>query len=202
MRTLAASLTVLLTSQALAHEPPKEDSCKGSCVAPEDMKAIVEVLREKQCLNKEKPVFDLDPVNIVVDRSGRIFFSGSSPQPYTLRMKWCTYEVQAEGKVNVIAAVQEPPSYGVRFRPKAFAGYLLAEPFRKDGSWNSAIDAGLMVDALYIRDFNLNVHVGFRSFGAGVGVDFLKNFGGYVGYAITWDGFQSNPEAALWFAFW
>jgi hypothetical protein len=198
----AALLTFLLSSQALAQATPGEAACSGTCVSPEDLKAFVEIAREKKCLQTTKPTFDLDPVNIIVDKEGRIFFSGSNPHPYTLRMKWCTYEVQAEGKVNVIAAVQEPATYGFRFRPKAFAGYLLADPFRSGGTWSSAIDAGLMVDAFYVRDFNLNVHVGFRSFGAGLGVDVFKNFGGYVGYAVTWDGFRSNPEAALWFAFW
>lgn len=202
MRMLAATLTLLSTSQALAQGAPKEAPCTGTCVSPEDMQAIIEVLREKKCLQTSKPDFELDPVNVIVDKDGRVFFSGANPQPYTLHMKWCNYDVQAEGKVNVVAAIQEPASYGFRFRPKAFAGYLLAVPFRRDGTWNSAIDAGLMIDTLYIRDFNLNVHVGFRSFGAGVGVDIFKNFGGYVGYALTWDGFQSNPEASLWFAFW
>jgi hypothetical protein len=202
MHKLAASLTLFVTSNALAQGVPEETACKGSCVPPEDMTAIVQVLQEKKCLQTEKPTFELDPVNIVVDKDGRIFFSGANPHPYTLKMKWCTYDVKAEGKVNVVAAIQEPPTWGFRFRPKAFAGYLLAEPFRTDGTWSKAIDAGLMADLFYIREFSMNVHAGFRSFGLGLGVDIVKNFGGYVGYALTWDGFRSNPEAALWFAFW
>lgn len=197
-----AFLASLLTSRALAQGVPSEAPCNGTCVPPEDMTPIIEVLKEKKCLQDTKPTFDLDPVNIVVDKDGRIFFSGSNPRPYTLRMKWCHYEVQAEGQVKVIAAVQEPAAYGFRFRPKAFAGYLLADPFRKGISGFSSIDGGLMLEGFYVRDFNLNVHVGFRSFGAGIGADLFRNFGGYVGYSVAWDGFRSNPEAALWFAFW
>jgi hypothetical protein len=178
------------------------EACNGTCVPAEDMKTIVTVLREDQCLKKEKPEFKLDPINIVVDRDGRIYYSGAAPEPYRLRMHWCTYDVEAEGKVNVLAAVQEPPSYGFRFRPKAYVGYLLAEPFRTGQTAKNGVDAGLMVDPLYFRDFNLNAHIGFRAFGVGLGLDIFRSFGLYAGYAVTWDGFHSNPEAALWFAFW
>lgn len=197
MRVLLILLLLLVASPALAEE------CSGGvCVAKDDLKAFVEIAKEKKCLQTEKPEFDLDPVNIVVDRDGRIFFSGADPHPYKLRMKWCQYNVEAEGKVKVLAAVQEPPTYGFRFRPKAYTGLLLIEPFRDASSLVEAIDAGLMFDALYWKSLNLNVHVGFRSFGGGLGLDIFRSFGGYVGYALTWDGLRSNPEASLWFAFW
>lgn len=192
------ALVSLVSSEALA----EGEACTGTCVPPEEMKQIVEVLKEKKCLQTEKPVYNLDPVNVIVDRDGRVFFSGADPHPYKLHMKWCSYDVEAEGKVNVVAAVQEPPSSGFHFRPKAYLGYLLAEPFRKGGSAKDGIDAGLMLDPVYIHDFNLNVHVGFRAFGAGIGVNIFRSFGAYAGYALTWDGFHSNPETSLWFAFW
>jgi len=166
------------------------------------MQKIVTVLRDQKCLKETKPEFKLDPVNIIVDRQGRIFYSGSAPQPYKLHMSWCNYEADGEGKVNVLAAVQEPPSYGFRFRPKAFVGMLLIEPFRDGKKPKDGLDAGLMLDIFYLHDFNINVHAGFRSVGAGLGVDIFRNFGFYSGYALTWDGFKSNPEASLWFAFW
>lgn len=196
--TLAAAL-------ATEPAPPSVDpapQCSGTCVAAEDMKKIVTVLHESKCLKTERPTFTLDPVSIVVDRQGRIFFSGGDPKPYRLHMHWCSYDVEAEGKVNVLAAVQEPPTYGFRFRPKAYVGYLLAEPFRAGKVAKDGIDAGLMIDPLYIKDFNLNVHVGFRAVGVGVGVDVFRNFGFYAGYALTWDGFHSNPETSAWFSFW
>ncbi len=185
--------------------PPAVDpapQCSGTCVPDEDMKKIVTILKDAKCLKDEKPDFKLDPVQIVVDRQGRIFFSGNDPEPYRLHMHWCNYAIEAEGKVNVLAAVQEPPSYGFRFRPKAYVGYLLAEPFRDGKSANDGIDAGLMIDPLYFKDFNLNVHVGFRAVGVGLGVDIFRSFGAYAGYALSWDGFHHNPETALWFSFW
>lgn len=200
-------LALPFTLAALSTDPtpPTADpapQCSGTCVPADDMKKIVTVLKETKCLKDEKPTFKLDPVKIVVDRDGRVFFSGDNPEPYRLHMHWCTYDLDAEGKVSVLAGVQEPPTYGFRFRPKAYVGYLLAEPFRKDGVARDGIDAGLMIDPFYIQDFNLNFHVGFRAVGVGLGVDIFRSFGAYAGYALSWDGFHSNPETSLWFSFW
>jgi hypothetical protein len=190
---------------ALAGDPVpvlEAQACTGTCVPDADMEKIVTVLKEAKCLKEENPEFKLDPVQIVVDRDGRIFFSGGDPKPYRLHMHWCNYDVDAEGKVNVLAAVQEPPTWGLRFRPKAYMGYLLAEPFREGKTAKDGVDAGLMIDPFYFHDFNLNVHVGFRAVGVGLGVDIFRSFGAYAGYALSWDGFHHNPETALWFSFW
>jgi hypothetical protein len=187
---------LLVSSKAWA------DECKGTCVASEDMPAIVTVLKEKKCLQSTTPTFDLDPVTIVIDKDGRVFFSGAEPHPYTLRMKWCSYSTEAKGKVDVVAAVTEPPTWGFRLRPKAYLGYLLVEPLRSEGTAKDGIDAGLQEEIGYWHSFNLNASVGFRSFGAGLGIDIFRSFGAYAGYAMTWDGFRSNPQVSLWFAFW
>lgn len=201
MKVLAALAVLVLPATALAQEPSGA-ACTGTCVPDKDMATMVAVLKEKQCLLKNSPTFKLDSIDIIVDKQGRIFYSGAAPHPYKLDMQWCGYQVHAEGKVNVTAAVQEPASYGFRFRPKAFMGMLLLEPFRSGKTAKSGIDAGLMIDPLYFKDFNLNFHVGFRSVGAGVGMDIFRSFGVYGGYALAWDGFNSNPEAAAWFSFW
>lgn len=199
--TLVLGMLVAMPAQAIAQEG-EPAACNGTCVSPEDMKKFVEMLHERKCLDTKAPRLLLDPINIVVDKQGRIFSSGNNPKPYKMKIEWCNYEIQAEGEVKVLAAVQEPPAYGFRFRPKAYTGLLLAEPFRKDAVFTDAIDAGLMVDPLYVKDFNLNFHVGFRSVGAGVGMDIFRSFGVYAGYALAWNGLNHNPEAALWFSFW
>jgi hypothetical protein len=195
-------LPLLFALAGEAVPAPEPQECNGTCVPPGDMAKLVTVLQERKCLNETPPEFKMDPINIIVDRQGRVFFSGADPQPYKLHMKWCNYEAEGTGKVKVLAAVQEPPTYGFRFRPKAFVGMLLVEPFREGKKPKDGLDAGLMVDAFYIKDFNLNVHAGFRSVGAGIGVDIFRSFGAYAGYALAWDGFHHNPEASLWFAFW
>jgi hypothetical protein len=165
------------------------------------MATFIKVLKEKQCLQTDKPTFELDPITMTVDKDGRVFYSGAQPKPYTLKMHWCDYEVTGEGKLDVIVALQEPPTWGFRLRPKAYVGYLLAEPLREGGAFNDGVDAGIMADFLFWEDFNLNVHVGFRSLGVGLGVDLTENFGAQAGYALSWDGFRSNPEVSVWFAF-
>jgi hypothetical protein len=161
------------------------------------MKVFVALLHEKQCLQTTPPVFALDPITITTDKDGRIFTSGT---PYKLRMTWCSYDVQGVGSVKAQAAILIPPEYGFRFRPKAYLGYLPLEAL-EDKKAGSGIDAGLLIDFLHWKWSNLNAAVGVRSGGLGVGVDITRNFGAYVGYAITWGSWRHNPNGGLWFAF-
>jgi hypothetical protein len=200
--TLFAPTIALGQTPAISEPAPSQCAPGATCVGPEDMKAFLTILKEKQCLLKTQPTYTLDPVNLVIDRDGRIFFSGAAPHPYSLKMDWCTYHVEGKGKVSLVAAVQEPPKWGLHFRPKAYLGFLPGEALRTGGTARSASDAGLMLDPFYFHEVNLNVHVGFRAVGLGIGVDIFRSFGAYAGYAATWEGFRSNAEAALWFSFW
>lgn len=198
------ALAVFLTA-LLAHA----DECKApdTCVPEKDMGLFVKMAQEKQCLLNNEPAFDLDPINIVIDRDGRVFFSGAEPHPYTLRMNWCDYDVEAKGKVTVIAAMREPDTWGFRFRPKAYIGALPLEalysnPSLDDLRVHDLIDAGVMVDFFYWEWFNVNAAVGFRTLGGGVGVDLTANFGAYTGYALTWGDWNHNANIGLWFSFW
>lgn len=182
-------------------QPTTAPACNGTCVPQEDMEAIVAVLREKKCLLSEAPKYDLDPITIIVDEDGRIFFTGADPKPYTLKMDWCSYKVEAQGTVKVVVAMREPSTWGFRFRPKAYLGYLPLEPLVNDTDAKSGIDAGLMLDFFHIQWANVNVAVGFRSTGLGIGVDITKNFGAYAGYALAWNNWSHNANTALWFAF-
>jgi len=166
------------------------------------MKVFVQLLRDHKCRLEKPPEYKLDSIVIVTDKDGRVFFSGADPKPYKLSMNWCNYTIEAEGKVEVVAAMQTPPTWGFRFRPKAYMGYLPMEPFRDSASADDGITAGLGVDFFYWRYVNLNVTVGFRSTGVGVGIDIFRSFGAYAGYAVTWKGLRHNPHAALWFSFW
>jgi len=147
------------------------------------METFVKLLREKRCQLGEKPKFELDPIQIVIDRQGRVFFTGADPHPYKLRMTWCSYEIEAVGKVNVVAAMKQPPIWGFRFRPKAYMGVIPSEVFYEGGlGFRDVVDAGAMVDFLYYDWANLNMTVGYRSVGTAVGIDLTENFGAAVGY--------------------
>jgi hypothetical protein len=179
----------------------------STCVPEEDMDLFLKMAREKKCLLDTKPTFDLDPVNIIIDREGRVFFSGAEPHPYALRMTWCDYAVEAKGKVEVIAAMREPDIWGFRFRPKAYISALPFEAFYTDPTLDDLrvhdlIDAGAMVDFLYYDWVNLDVAVGFRSLGGGIGFDLTSNFGAYAGYSLTWGDWNHNLNLGLWFSFW
>jgi hypothetical protein len=159
------------------------------------------VLKEKKCLTTEKPSFELDPITVITDDKGRVFYSGADPNPYKLKMRWCGYEAEGTGKVKVVAAMKEPETWGFRFRPKAYLGYLPLEPIVYDKEPVGGVDAGLMLDLFHVQLANVNLAVGFRSFGLGAGVDITQNFGAYAGYGMSWNGWNHNLNTAIWFAF-
>lgn len=199
MRLWLTSLFVLLlSSPVLAQEAPC--AAGSACVPPNDLKDMVTALKGQRCLKTTQPTFKLDPITIVRDKDGRVFASGADPAPYTVQMSWCGYTVTAKGEVNVQAAMAVPPTYGFRFRPKATLGLLLADTFKQD-PWSKGVDGGVLVEPFFYQWVNLNAYVGVRSVGGGIGFDLTKNFGVYAGYAITWDGWRSNPFTSAYFAF-
>jgi hypothetical protein len=205
MRMALTALSLLLWTTSVAAQEPApvvpEQACKGTCVPNEDMQVFVQVLRDKQCQQKTKPEFKLDPVVIVVDKQGRVYGSGSSPKPYKLSMKWCNYEIQAEGQVTIVAAQRVEPDWGFRFRPKASFGFLPVTAL-KEKNVVDGLDGGVLLEPFYFHWLNVNGYVGVRSAGGGLGVDITKNMGGYLGYSITWGTWVHNPFAAISFALW
>lgn len=213
MRTLIVSWALLvvslLTSKGLSQVLPVSKTpevCPGGvCVATEDLQKMLEVLKEKRCLQTEEPTFNLDPIQLVVDRSGRVFYSGAKPHPYTLRMNWCNYHIEAQGNVDVAASMLEDSIWGFRFRPKAYISALPLEALydlSRELRVNDLVDAGLMVDFFHYDWANLNAGVGFRSLGGGLGFDLTDNFGALVAYGLTWGDWHHNVNVGLWFSFW
>lgn len=206
MLTLAllAALTAHPAETATTPAAVCQDTPESICVDRGDMAVFLSLAQEKYCQIHEPPVFELDPIVIITDSDGRVFFSGGAPKPYRLKMSWCRTDVVADGSVNVVAAVQTPETWGFRFRPKAYLGYLPLN-LLTDEPANRGIDAGLMVDVFHYEWINLNVAAGFRSLGLGLGFDLTSNFGAYAGYAFSWDFFQGGPPhnvlTGLYFAF-
>lgn len=207
MKTLFSSLLGLLVL-GIPSSTSAQTKCEGgTCVPDEDLQKMVSVLKEKKCLQNETPKFELDPINIIVDKDGRIFYSGAMPYPYKLRMKWCNYEIEGEGQLKVVAAMNEPSNWGFRFRPKAYISFLLGEPFypvlptEESPVLEDVVDAGVMVDFFHYDFVNLNVAAGYQSFGGGLGFDITANFGAYVGYALTWGEWHHNPNLGVAFGF-
>jgi len=196
MRLRAFAVVFLLASEARA-----EPCTGGVCVAQDDMRAFVQLAREAKCRTDTPPQLKLDPITIVVDRDGRIYGSGADPKPYAAQLHWCNYDIEAKGQVGLIAAQREEPTSGFRFRPKAAVGYLPVTALVEKNGY-TGIDVGVLVEPLFLSWFNVNVYVGVRSLGAGLGVDITRNMGLYLGYALTWGTWQHNPQAAVSFALW
>jgi hypothetical protein len=189
-------LLFLIPRKVLGDCPPN-----ATCVPSEDIKVFVNLLEDKKCQQSIKPDFKLDPINIVLDKDGRVYYSGNEPYPYTIKMAWCNYEVVAKGQVNLMAAVLVPPSWGFRFRPKFSSSILFVDAFDRSSA-GEAIDVGIFWEFLYWKSLNLNVTTGFRSIGLGIGLDITKNFGVQGGYAFSWWTLKHNPQLGLGFAFW
>ena len=198
MRTAALATALLLVpATALADEC----TSPSTCVPAEDMKAFTTLLKERKCLQTEQPQFKVDPLHVIIDKDGRIYGSGSQPVPWSVHMKWCTYDVTATGQVQVTAAMREPAEWGFRFRPKAAISLLGVEAFKRD-PWTEAVDVGFLVEPFFFHSWNVNVAIGLRSFGAGIGMDITRNFGAYAGWAMTYADLRSNPQVGFSFSFW
>jgi hypothetical protein len=168
------------------------------CVPIDDMQIIMQVIRDRHCLENTDPSFSFSNVTIIVDQDGRIFYQGDKDSKdletnFSMKMAWCHYQVEAGGKLKVIAAVNEPPIWGFRFRPKAYVGYAPLMPLFDGNDFSSGVDAGLMLDFFYWKFLNVNAALGFRTVGAGIGLDITSNFGGYVGYGMSWEA-MFNPQ--------
>ena len=189
------TITQLLMAENLPCSSPDQ------CVSDKDMSAFIQVLTEKQCLQKTHPTFQLDPITIVVDKEGRVYYSGAAPKPYTVKMTWCGYDVIAEGSVALVVAKNEPPVWGFRFRPKFAGSYLFVDGFSSTKAVDG-VDIGILWDIFYYKAVNLNIATGFRSVGAGVGLDLFRNMTLYGGYAFSWWTLKHNPSVGVGFALW
>lgn len=187
--------TISLTSQA-------QTTCTAdqTCVPKEDLRDMVAVLKTQRCFKTERPEFKIDPIVVFTDVAGRLYVSGAAPYPWKLHMKWCSNEVEAAGVVHIEAAKILPQKYGLRFRPKAWIGYLPREALDAM-EVGAGIDAGAMLDFLYWHWLNLNAAVGVRSGGLGIGADLTENFGLYTGWAVSWGNWNQNANVAAWFGF-
>jgi hypothetical protein len=199
MKRLLLALTILLwPTLAWAQVSCVEDD---TCVSKKDMENFIAVLQEKQCLQKTQPTLQLDPVTVVVDKEGRVYYSGDEPKPYTVKVTWCGYDVTATGKVLLTVAKNEPPVWGFRFRPKFAGSYLFVDGFSSTKAVDG-VDIGVLWDFLYYKAVNLNVATGFRSIGAGVGLDLFRNITLYGGYAFSGWTLKHNPSVGVGFALW
>lgn len=183
-------------------EPPRVQVCPDgvTCVTNPDMAVFIQLLKDARCRDEKPPEITADSVNIIVDREGRVYGSGTGPKPFTVRVKWCNYELTGASNMQLQVAQRVEPTWGFRLRLKATAGLLAIDAFKEDKLYE-ALDGGVLVEPFFVQWANVNGYVGFRSFGAGLGADLTTNMGVYAGYALTWGSWRSNVFTAISFAF-
>lgn len=199
-RLLAPVLMLLI---ALFSVNTKAETACGSermCLPRQDVVDFVRASRVYRCYQTTLPEIKLDPLIITMDQKGRLYYSGSEPEPLGLQVKWCDSTVQARANLSVIVAKDIPREWGFRFRPKFSGTFLIVDSFER--SFVDGIDVGVLWDLLYWKDLNLNVATGFRSVGVGAGYDITRNFGAYGGYAFSFWTLRNNVQTGLYFGFW
>jgi hypothetical protein len=204
MRWLVALGALLFALSASAQETPAPTAAPeqtGTWVPNEDMKTLLQLVQDQKCRTETAPAIDLAPVVVIVDRQNRVYYTGNAPDPYRVHLDWCNYKIDASAKVQIQVAQRVESTWGFRFRPKATFGVLGTELF-KAKRVADAFDGGLLLEPFFIQWVNFNAYIGVRSVGAGVGFDLTKNLGAYLGYALTWGDWRSNPFAAISFAIW
>jgi len=199
MRSIIFLFALLIPQVSFAQEtttctPP------SVCVPKPDLDTFVTVLHEKQCLQSTPPIVTADPVTVIVDRKGRIYGSGDEPRPYTVKIKWCNYDIEAKSQLQLQVAQRVETTWGFRFRLKAALGVLVADAVRGH-KFQEVLDGGLLFEPFFLRWANINGFVGFRSVGLGLGFDLTNNFGLLAGYTVTWESWCSNPLMAVFFSF-
>jgi hypothetical protein len=124
------------------------------------------------------------------------------PMPVpTATVKACGTEITIGVDVSKSTSYirQEPIA---AFKPKLkIMGWYNFQNISMGGQPLDGLDIGLGFEPFHVWNFNLNLVIGLRSFGGGLGIKISNNFGGYVGAQVTWMTWKVGPGAGLYFTF-
>jgi hypothetical protein len=127
------------------------------------------------------------------------------PMPVpTGTVKACGTEIEIAVDVSESTSyIREEPIAAFKPKLKIMAWYDFHQIGNVDAGWTpeDGIDVGLGFEPFHVWNFNLNVVVGIRSFGGGLGINITNNFGGYVGVQVKWGSWLVAPGAGLYFTF-
>lgn len=168
------------------------------CMPSKTYEDVIKILKQYQCLQETKPDVKLGELNIVIDEAGRIY---SGPEDgntdITGNINWCAFDIKFKFKPKIKMHTKKKPVGGFRFRFKAYvyAKFIYIKTPR------DILDAGIGIDFLHYKRFNVQVVTGILSFGLGVGWDITKNFGAVLGVVNPWWEFRISPIAGFYFGF-
>lgn len=142
-------------------------------------------VKELQLLQEAHPELELEPLQIVVDKNGRVFVTDSLAGK--LKLGNLKYDVVINLKTTI--SQSKRGEFGLTFRAKAAA--LQSYELDDFDNVRTYVSPALMFEVFYYRDFNFNFMVGTRLYGASIGMDVTKHFG-----VVTGIGFKYNDEKA------
>ena len=197
-------MVLLLVAAAYAQDPPCPEGY--TCLPDADYAAVYAKLQELAAIEEGKPEIKFtDGLVIITDKEGRVYTNGTGADEHKLHgtLTWGPMTADLEMTPNVVVRKDEPPKWGLHFRPKASASYLILQTDLTD--LTRAIDGGVDLEFVYAYRWNLSGYLGVRSLGVDAGMDIFPNSGVVVGARWTWPSgtsfFDFTPAVGWYFAF-
>lgn len=196
---------LLASPSARGDDAPCAPPPYGKCLTADQYAQVKQALQELDAIHKAPAEVTVqDPVVVIQDWQGRVYVNGGDKQPIRMKLK-LSDTVDRDMAVTLETKVyyrEKPPDPMFRLRIRAQAGLLapqLIDAVR--GKKQNFFDAGVGWDFFHLGLVNAAVHTGVFSSGATVGVDVTKNFGGFGGFALAYDGLRPSALLGLYFAF-
>jgi hypothetical protein len=147
---------------------------------------LLEKAKQLEELQKSTPSLELEPVDIIVDKDGRVFIKDKVLGK--LKFGDLTYDTIIKLNTQVIKANKQSYGFDLKFKAAAIQSYEIDEK----GKLNTFASGALAIEPFYYKMYNLNLVIGPRLYAPAIGVDITEHFGGLVGI-----GFKYNDEKAF-----
>jgi hypothetical protein len=202
-----ALMIALFSSHSYAQSIECEEN--SQCISNEEIEKC-EVFKEAtkelvEIKSSESKIVIEEPIIVIRDWQDRVYINGGENKPIPVHL---TIGETIDREMEMVLPIEvgyrdKPPDPMFRLRIRAQAGLLIPETVLtiKNSELQPFWDAQLALDFFHIDWFNTAVHLGVRSTGAGLGIDLTKNFGSYVGYALTYEPIRSSVFTGVYFSF-
>ena len=137
------------------------------------------------------PIVKLQDVNIVVDKSGRVYLPDELTG--TIALAYLNYSVSIPVKSIVYKHEETAPWFKLRYK---FVGYGSLNQYKE---FRQGI--ALAMEPLQIKGIGLNFFVGTLSTGSALSLNITRNFGVAFGAGLRYTDLKIAPVALVGFAF-
>lgn len=201
-------ISTLIATIAIARCVEAQEPCPppgGRCFNKRQLENVQKAVKELDEIHDSPAKVTIeDPITIVHDWAGRVYINGGDSKPVRMKLKLGS-TIDRDLAVTLPTKVYyqpKPPDPMFRLRVRAQFGLLplqLASTI-SGKSKEMFFDAGLGWDFFHLGILNTAIYTGVYSSGIGLGLDFTRNFGPYVGYSLIYDGFKSAVWAGIYFS--